>query len=90
MLAMSRDHSPDTVPAHSISFDPARRVLDAAVHGAPRLSLKIAEDKAYSVASFGGGLPLLIRGEVVGAIGVSGGTDKEDREIAQAGSDSLD
>jgi glc operon protein GlcG len=145
---MSRDHSPDTVPSHSISFDAARRVLDAAVHaaqdlgrqmcvviadqsglpiltarmdGAPRLSLKIAEDKAYSVASFGGaptdgwwdmikdqpalvhgithtprlvifggGLPLLVRGEVVGAIGVSGGTADEDREIAQAGSDSLD
>lgn len=84
--------------------------------GAPLLSARIAQDKAYSVAAFngmpthewwaaikdhpalragittrdrlvvfGGGLPLVAAGEVAGAIGVSGGTEDEDRTIAEAG-----
>ncbi|MEB8387865.1 heme-binding protein [Rhodobacteraceae bacterium KMM 6894] len=35
----------------------------------------------------GGGLPVVIDGEVVGAIGVSSGTPAQDREVAQAGID---
>lgn len=34
---------------------------------------------------FGGGLPLLLDGELVGAIGVSGGTEEQDIAIAEAG-----
>lgn len=34
---------------------------------------------------FGGGLPLTVGGDVVGAIGVSGGSEAEDKEIAAAG-----
>ncbi|MCP3854064.1 MAG: heme-binding protein [Actinomycetia bacterium] len=137
----------DTVETRSISYDAARRVLDAAVaaaasagksmciavtdpsglpvltarmDGSPRLSLQIAQDKAYSVASFGGlptdawwamikdepalvhgithtprltifggGVPLVVAGALVGAIGVSGGSAEEDREIAQAGADAV-
>jgi len=32
-----------------------------------------------------GGLPLLVKGEIVGAIGVSGVTSQQDGQIAQAG-----
>jgi glc operon protein GlcG len=34
---------------------------------------------------FEGGVPLIYRGEVVGAIGISGGTPQLDGEIGQAG-----
>jgi uncharacterized protein GlcG (DUF336 family) len=36
-----------------------------------------------------GGLPLLMDGKIVGAIGVSGGTSAQDAQCAQAGVDSL-
>lgn len=38
---------------------------------------------------FEGGIPLMIDGKVVGAIGVSGGTAAQDGEVAQAGADWL-
>lgn len=34
---------------------------------------------------FGGGVPICDGGEVVGAVGVSGGSAEQDREIAEAG-----
>jgi uncharacterized protein GlcG (DUF336 family) len=37
----------------------------------------------------GGGLPVVIDGDVVGGIGVSSGTPAQDREVAQAGIDHL-
>ena len=37
------------------------------------------------LAAFGGGVPIEIDGEVVGAIGVSGATEQQDEEIANAG-----
>lgn len=95
-------------------------IVAARMDGAPRLSFQIAQDKAYSVASFGGapthgwwdmikdepalvhgithtprltifggGLPVMVDGDVVGAIGVSGGSADEDRRVAQAGADTL-
>lgn len=84
-------------------------------NGAPGPSSKIAQDKAYSAASFrvptaalfemvsgspalregigaqpgivmfGGGLPIEIGGEFVGAIGVSGATEEQDVACAAAG-----
>ena len=82
--------------------------------GAPKLSIQIAEDKAFTSASyglpthvwyefikddppllhgithtprlivFGGGFPIILEGEVVGAIGISGGHYKQDMECARA------
>ena len=37
------------------------------------------------IVIFGGGIPLLRDGEVVGAVGVSGGTVEQDEEVAEAG-----
>jgi uncharacterized protein GlcG (DUF336 family) len=34
---------------------------------------------------FGGGVPVRVEGELVGAVGVSGGSAEQDREIAEAG-----
>ena len=83
--------------------------------GAPFPSSQIAQDKAYTAASFrvstsevyqmvssnpalstgltarpgiamfGGGLPIVIDGEFVGAIGVSGGSEELDIACANAG-----
>jgi glc operon protein GlcG len=38
---------------------------------------------------FGGGVPIMAGGQLVGAIGVSGGTSDQDREIAEAGAATL-
>jgi uncharacterized protein GlcG (DUF336 family) len=39
---------------------------------------------------FGGGIPLRANGELIGGIGVSGGSQHQDREIAEAGAAALD
>lgn len=38
---------------------------------------------------FGGGVPIRVDGEVVGSVGVSGGSAAQDREIAEAGAAAL-
>lgn len=37
------------------------------------------------VAAFGGGVPILVDGDVVGAIGASGGSAEQDKDVATAG-----
>lgn len=41
------------------------------------------------IITFGGGFPIVIDGEIVGAVGVSGGTVEEDMEIAKVALKSL-
>lgn len=41
------------------------------------------------IITFGGGFPIVINGEIVGAVGVSGGTVEEDMSIARAGLSAL-
>lgn len=38
---------------------------------------------------FGGGVPILFDGEILGAVGCSSGTPEQDEEVAQAGIDAL-
>jgi uncharacterized protein GlcG (DUF336 family) len=82
--------------------------------GAPKLSVEIAQNKAYTAVSFsmpthawfefikddppllhgithtprlvvfGGGFPIMIKGEMIGAIGLSGGHYSQDMECARA------
>lgn len=52
------------------------------VAGNPALSAGIAAKPG--IAMFGGGLPIAIAGEIVGAIGVSGGTEELDTQCANA------
>ena len=86
----------------------------ARMDGAPKLSIQIAQDKAFTAVGyampthawfefikndppllhgithtprlivFGGGFPILLKGEMVGGIGVSGGHYSQDMECAQA------
>jgi glc operon protein GlcG len=97
--------------------DPAGNLLAfGRMDGAALLSAGIAQNKAYSVAAFGGlpthawfgiikdepelreglvhtdrlvifggGVPVQSGGQVVGAVGVSGGSAEQDRAIAEAG-----
>jgi uncharacterized protein GlcG (DUF336 family) len=37
------------------------------------------------LVSFGGGIPILVDGDRIGAIGVSGGSEEQDTECAEAG-----
>ena len=82
--------------------------------GAPKLSIQISQDKAYTAAAysmpthswfefikndppllhgithtprlvvFGGGFPIMLKGEMIGAIGLSGGHYSQDMECARA------
>ena len=41
------------------------------------------------VAAFGGGVPIVVDGHLVGAVGVSGGSAEQDKSVAQAGADAV-
>lgn len=81
--------------AHSgpIAIDKARTTVGFG--GAPTADLYAAlsqEDAVIrgignrpGVAAFGGAVPILVDGELVGAIGASGGSAEEDAEVAAAG-----
>ena len=45
----------------------------------------IAGSNNGRIMIFAGGIPLIRNGEVVGAIGVSGGTGEQDQDVAEAG-----
>ena len=51
--------------------------------GGPRYGIEASNDGNLIV--FAGGIPLIHRGRVVGAIGVSGGSVEQDQEVAEAG-----
>ncbi|MCO5065260.1 MAG: heme-binding protein [Rhizobiaceae bacterium] len=62
--------------------------LMAAVQpGGPFYGLEVSHRQPMVV--FGGGVPIEINGEVVGAIGVSGGSAEQDIEVAEAGAASF-
>lgn len=55
--------------------------------GAPAPALELTNG---GLAPFGGGIPLkTVQGELLGAVGVSGGAVAQDMEIAQAAADAL-
>ncbi|MGI8312024.1 GlcG/HbpS family heme-binding protein [Saccharopolyspora hattusasensis] len=51
--------------------------------GGPFFGLQTAQARPF--VTFAGGVPILVDGEVVGAIGVAGGTGEQDEEVANAG-----
>lgn len=53
------------------------------------LSLGLSLATENKLTAIRGGVPLIVEGEMVGAIGVSAGTEEEDVMIAQAGADAL-
>lgn len=86
--------------AHSgpIAVDKARTT--AGFGGAPTADLYAAlsqEDAVIrgianrpGVAAFGGAVPIVLDDEIVGAIGASGGSAREDAEVAAAGAAAID
>ena len=64
---------------------PTKAFQDALAAGGEGLRI-LALDGAVPVE---GGLPLVVGGKIVGAIGVSGGTSAQDGQVAQAGAGTL-
>lgn len=62
-------------------------IVDAVQPGASLYGLQLTNNAR--IVPFGGGLPIIVDGNVVGAVGVSGGTVEEDMLIAQAAVDAF-
>jgi glc operon protein GlcG len=54
------------------------------------LSVSLAIGSGAEQTPIRGGLPLIVDGEVVGAIGVSNGSEDEDVDVARAGAATLE
>lgn len=69
------------------SLDCATRDVDVATQpGGPLFGLQTAHLAAgRALVTFGGGVPVVVDGQVVGAVGVAGGSPDQDHEIAAAG-----
>jgi len=66
----------------SLAFKlPSKALEDAIAAGGPGTRLLALKN----IAPFEGGLPILIDGKIVGAIGVSGALSSQDAQIARAG-----
>ncbi len=55
--------------------------------GQPAFGIHVTNDGHFCI--IGGGLPVIVDGDVVGGIGVSSGTPAQDIEVAQAGVDAV-
>ena len=55
--------------------------------GAPFFGLQNAQARPF--ITFGGGVPIVIDGELAGAIGVAGGSAEQDAEVAEAGASAV-
>jgi len=60
-----------------------RRIGEMAQPGEPLFGINTTN--GGRIVIFAGGIPLMRDGEVIGAVGVSGGTVDEDEEVAEAG-----
>jgi glc operon protein GlcG len=68
----------------ALLFKRPTKALEDAVAGGRVVLMKLA-----NAVPVEGGLPLIVDGEFVGAIGISGGTSPQDGVVAQAGADEL-
>jgi uncharacterized protein GlcG (DUF336 family) len=82
--------------AYFLSSETARhKALTAASHKCDTRELPVSISSELAVASGGkitamaGGIPIWIRGECVGGIGIGGGSDEDDITIAMAGVQSI-
>jgi uncharacterized protein GlcG (DUF336 family) len=66
---------------------PTHQLGELAQPGAPLYGIQHTHHGR--IVMFGGGYPLCLHGEVVGAIGVSGGTVEQDMQVAQPAADRL-
>jgi len=66
--------------ATAVRFKRPTKVLEDAVAGGRLVVMKLG-----GATPIEGGLPIVVGGEVIGAIGVSGGTSPQDGQVAAAG-----
>lgn len=64
------------------------------VGGEPNVLLNISVENAASasggrITTLKGGVPIVVRGEIIGAVGVGGATGEQDAEIARAAAEAL-
>jgi len=59
----------------------------ASPQGGPAYGIHVSNQGRFMI--FGGGLPIIVNGQVIGAVGVSSGTIEQDRIVAQAGVDAF-
>ena len=78
--------------AFAMSFDTAfMKAKTAASYGGPTGGIEAGIDIKLAIATQGqrinlpGGLPVIVDGRVIGAVGVGSGTGAQDREVAAAG-----
>ena len=64
-----------------------RKIGEMAQPGQPLFGINTTN--GGRIVIFAGGIPLMRDGEVIGAVGVSGGTVDEDEEVAEAGGAAL-
>ncbi|MGI6108630.1 MAG: cob(I)yrinic acid a,c-diamide adenosyltransferase [Eubacteriaceae bacterium] len=67
---------------------PTDKLAELSKEDGPLFGLPFTSDGEYVI--FGGGYPIVMNGQIIGAIGVSGGTADEDMQIASAGLTVLD
>src|SRR6202041_3579305 len=65
-----------------ITLDQAKRAMAAGGAGMRLLGLK-------NITPIEGGLPMIVDGKIIGAIGVSGSLSSQDAQVAKAGPDAL-
>ena len=68
----------------ALLFKRPTRMFEDAVHNGYMPVLKVPNAMPVE-----GGIPLMVDGKIIGAIGVSGGTPQQDGQIAQAGVDAF-
>ena len=66
--------------ATAVRFKRSTKVLEDAVLGGRVVILKLGDATPIE-----GGLPIMVGGQVIGGIGVSGGTSPQDGQVASAG-----
>jgi uncharacterized protein GlcG (DUF336 family) len=64
---------------------PSKAFQDALAKGGDNLRLL----NLHGASVLEGGIPIIVDGKLIGAIGVSGGTSQQDAQVAQAGIDAL-
>ena len=69
-----------TVVTAAVTQCKTKDVASAAAEGAPLMGIQTNDPRITLVA---GGYPLFVDGKIVGAIGVGGGTEAQDCEIAE-------
>ena len=86
---MSGAHDAHTRTSATLTLAGARAAVDAALTQAAEPAVRDGIAGREGVAAFGGGVPVVVDGELVGAVGASGGSAAQDKQVAQAGADAV-